>query len=278
MATRQMPDQQTPIDIPGLQPVAALTAGAITVQKYKRGDGEFIWQHSQNRIALPLTGAATRRVTVQLETGPVREFIWNDGFGFYPATTRARIVSASSTSFHLLWSPNAATQSLVEPLLPFQDPFITRNAQAIVHDLESGIPDRLFVESLGNAIIIKLLRNFSPKAVEVPHASGLSRDRLRRIVEYIDAHLGEDLTLDAIAGVACLSPHHLSRSFHRAMGVGLHRYVVQRRIDRARHLVLESSLSMAEIAWMVGFGSQAAFTTRFRQEFGQSPARLRRGS
>lgn len=161
-------------------------------------------------------------------------------------------------------------------MVPFHDSFIAMNARAIACELEEESPDPLFIESLGHAILIRYLRQFSSHSVEVARLSGLSRERLRRVLDYIEAHLAYTLTLDALAGVACLSPFHLSRSFRRAMGVGLHRYVVQRRIDRAKQLVLDSDLAIAEIAAAVGFESAAAFSTRFRQFVGQSPSSLRR--
>ena len=162
------------------------------------------------------------------------------------------------------------------PTDTFDHPFIQPGLHAIACEIVRDAPDRLLVESIGRAILITLMRHFGGTRIEVPRAHGLSRERMRRVVDYVESHLGEDLTLDTLAGVACLSPHHLSRSFHRATGLGLHRYVVQRRIERAKDLVLESKLPMAEIAWMVGFGSQAAFTKRFHEEVGESPARLRR--
>jgi AraC-like DNA-binding protein len=264
-------------DVPGLHTIDSLTAGAISVSKFTRGDGEVVWRHPQHRIVLPLTGVDARQVTVQFEGGKVKNFVWHDAVGFYPAGTQTRIVTTAATSLQLLWTPDPKTAGRLEPLLPFDDPLIATCSHAIARELDSGTPDQLFVESLGQAIVIKLMRHFSPAAaVEAPHTSGLSRERLRRLVEYVDAHLGDELTLDALAAVACLSPYHLSRSFRRAMGVGLHRYVVQRRIERARRLVLETDLSMAAIAWTVGFESQAAFTKRFRHEIGQTPSHLRR--
>jgi AraC family transcriptional regulator len=60
------------------------------------------------------------------------------------------------------------------------------------------------------------------------------------------------------------------------MGMGLHRYVVARRIERARQLLLQSNLPLVDIAAAVGFDSQSSFTTRFRREVGLTPGGLRR--
>jgi AraC family transcriptional regulator len=114
------------------------------------------------------------------------------------------------------------------------------------------------------------------------HTSGqtekptLSRERLRRVTDYIEAHLAEPLSLTEIGEIACLSPFHFSRSFKRSAGVGLHEYVVRRRIERAKQLMLYSDLSLAQIAGTVGFDSQSSFTARFRREVGLSPGRFRK--
>ncbi len=202
------------------------------------------------------TGADERTVTVQLEGGRTREFIWRDTFGFYPAGTHARVATSAATSLQILWSPDPEAAGSLDVLVPFEDPFIQANLHVIAGELATDAPDRLLVECVGNAVLLKLMRHFGGRRFDVPRAQGLSQERMRRVIDYIDSHLGEDLTLDTLAGIACLSPHHLSRSFHRAAGVGLHRFVVQRRVDRAKHLVLGSDLSMAEIAWRVWPGSQ----------------------
>ncbi len=262
--------------ISGLHPIASLSAGAFLAQKFTRGGGEIEWRQPHHRIVLPLTDADDRTLTVQFEGGRTRDFIWHSSFAFVPAGTQTRVVTSAATALQIMWAPDRETAGSLEPLVPFEHPFIQPSLHAIAREIVCGTPDRLLVETVGTAILIQLMRHFSGKGIELSRPHGLSRERLRRIVDYVESHLGEYLTLDTLAGIACLSPHHLSRSFHRATGVGLHRYVVQRRIERAKHLVLQSELSMAEIAWTVGFGSQAAFTKRFHQEVGQSPARLRR--
>jgi AraC family transcriptional regulator len=259
-----------------VHPFTSLCVGPFLVQKFTRDGGEIEWRHPHHRIVLPLTDTDVRPMTVQFERGRTREFVWHSSFGFVPAGTQTRVVTSAATALQLLWAPDPETAGRLEPLVPFEHPFIQSSLHAIARELDRDVPDRLLVESIGSAILITLMRHFGGRGFEVPRAHGLSRERLRRIVDYVDSHLGEELTLDILAGIACLSPHHLSRSFHRATGLGLHRYVVQRRVDRAKRLVLESDLSMAEIAWTVGFGSQAAFTKHFHQKVGQSPARLRR--
>ena len=76
--------------------------------------------------------------------------------------------------------------------------------------------------------------------------------RGERVQDYIEAHLDDRLTLADLAGVACLSPYHFSRSFKLAVGVGPQRYVIQRRLDRAKTLLRRSHKPLALIAQEAG--------------------------
>ena len=276
MSGRPLPLQKGPCTVAGLRVLDEVPTRSVLAQRVTRTDGEVTWRQPLHRIVVPPRLTKPHPIVFQVEGGPTRQALWNDNLGFVPANVELRSVSAGATAVHLLWRPDPETAGRLEPMLPFHDSFISVNARAIASELEGEAPDPLFVESLGHTIIVRYMRQFSTRGLAAPRSSGLSRQRLRRVVDYIESHLGDALTLDVIAEIACLSPYHLSRSFRRAMGIGLHRYVVQRRIDRARQLVLSTDLAVSQIAVAVGFESPAAFATRFRQYTGQSPSSLRR--
>jgi AraC family transcriptional regulator len=104
---------------------------------------------------------------------------------------------------------------------------------------------------------------------------GLSAERLRRVYDYIEAHLGDDLSLTVLADVACLSPYHFSRSFKEAARVGLQRYVIQRRLERAKTLMRRTNQPLARIAQEAGFADQSHLNAIFRREMGVTPGRFR---
>jgi AraC family transcriptional regulator len=106
-------------------------------------------------------------------------------------------------------------------------------------------------------------------------SNGLSRERLQRVCDYIEAHLDDRLTLADLAGVACLSPYHFSRSFKQSVGVGPQRYVMERRIERAKVLMRRTRQPLASIALEVGFADQSHLTAIFRREIGMTPGRFR---
>jgi AraC-like DNA-binding protein len=89
------------------------------------------------------------------------------------------------------------------------------------------------------------------------------------------AHLHEVLTLEDLASVACLSPAHFNRVFHRLIGVPPVEYLTALRFQRARQLLLMTSLKITDICFEVGYTSTGSFTSRFTQLVGLSPRQLR---
>ena len=108
-----------------------------------------------------------------------------------------------------------------------------------------------------------------------PAIGGLGARRLRRVVDYIEAHLGDDISLRDLAVQAGLSPLHFGEAFKASTGTSPHRYLVERRIRRAKELLLGAEQSIAEIAIFVGFASHSHFTDNFRRLTGTTPSRFR---
>jgi len=139
-----------------------------------------------------------------------------------------------------------------------------------------GFLDGILADALNTALAVQVTRRFADQSMLMLEPSnGLSRERLRRVRDYIEAHLDYRLTLTDLAGVACLSPYHFSRSFKQAIGVGPQRYVMQRRLERAKTLMRRTNEPLAEIAQRVGFADQSHLTSIFRRETGVTPGRYR---
>jgi AraC family transcriptional regulator len=102
--------------------------------------------------------------------------------------------------------------------------------------------------------------------------------RINRVLDHIQAHLSEDLTLERLARVACFSPYHFHRLFHGMVGEPLGQYVQRLRVEKAaRRLLQEPNTSITEIALECGYGSSAAFTRAFRETFEMTPSNWRNG-
>ena len=159
-----------------------------------------------------------------------------------------------------------------------EDPVIERIATLGRDELaREGAGGRLYVESLATALAIHLLRNYCAAFPHRErHKGGLPPAQLRRVVDYINAHLSDDLGLIELAAVTGLSPHHFGEAFKAATGTSPHRYVIERRVDRARELLRKREHSISEVAYDVGFSSQSHLTFNFRRLTGLTPGRFRR--
>jgi AraC family transcriptional regulator len=105
--------------------------------------------------------------------------------------------------------------------------------------------------------------------------SRLDPVRLRRTLDYIDAHLDDDISVDVLARQCYLSAYHFTRMFSAATGMPPYRYVARLRLEKAKRLLMQGQLPLCEIAQIARFASQASFTRAFSREMGISPARFR---
>ncbi|MBP1852905.1 helix-turn-helix domain-containing protein [Rhizobium halophytocola] len=135
--------------------------------------------------------------------------------------------------------------------------------------------ERLFADGLRTTLAAHLLRNYSVESLKPTRAPSLDGKRLQRVLDLIEARLGEEITLEELAREACLSPFHFSRLFHQTTGLPPHRFVIDRRIRAAQRMLQTGQLSIAEIAFDTGFGSQANFTRTFRKLTGTTPGQFR---
>jgi AraC family transcriptional regulator len=148
-----------------------------------------------------------------------------------------------------------------------QDALVRSIAIALVGELGSEMPNgRIYAESLVNTLAVHLLRHYSTDSV-VPDLrfGGLQTHKLRRVADFMYANLDRNLTLAEIAQEADLSLYHFARAFKQTTGLTPIQFLTQRRIERAKQLLADSEMPLAEIALNVGFKNQSHFTTLFRK-------------
>jgi AraC family transcriptional regulator len=98
---------------------------------------------------------------------------------------------------------------------------------------------------------------------------------VERVIHTMRERLCETLSLEDMADIACLSPYYFCRVFHQIVGVPPGEFLTTLRLDRAKQLLLVSSLSVTDICFEVGYAGLGSFTTRFTQLVGVSPRQLR---
>jgi AraC family transcriptional regulator len=105
---------------------------------------------------------------------------------------------------------------------------------------------------------------------------GLDSARLGRVLNFIEANIKNDITLEELASIASYSAFHFARKFTVSMGIAPHRYISQIRLQIAMAELAASKLPLAEIAFNAHFSSQASFTRAFRRATGMTPMEFRR--
>ena len=140
-----------------------------------------------------------------------------------------------------------------------------------------GAGGRLAAESLANVLAVHLIRHvLAPRKPERRRDGALPRGRLRAAVEYIEGHLDAGPSLEQMAAAARLSSYHFARQFKEATGLPPHRFVIMRRVERAKHLLQGGNdFSLAEVAARAGFADQSQFSYHFKRLVGVTPGQFR---
>lgn len=174
----------------------------------------------------------------------------------------------------------SAAEVRLHDILQTRDPLVTSAVEAIAAEAASWSPGgSLYVGAVATQLVVHLLRRYASVSAPSANPRGtLSPAQCRQLADYIDAHLGEPLTLERLAGATGLGVWSFSRRFRVSFGQAPHAYVVERRIEHARRLLGHGALPVKEIASVCGFSDQAHMTRAFRQHLGVTPAMLRRNS
>ncbi|MDB5970310.1 MAG: AraC family transcriptional regulator [Hydrocarboniphaga sp.] len=191
------------------------------------------------------------------------------------------------TSIHvpgkLLRGLSESTSSAVPDFrFAFEDGFASSCMQILLSEARNGSSFNFpYVHAVTRALVLHLMRSFAkPAAAEtaeaIPHSdSGLKLDAM---LDFIDSRLTEPLSLNDLADRVGVSRAHFARRFRTVTGMSPHRYVTQRRVERAKQMLRETSLCLAQIALDVGFSNQSHFTQVFHACTGQTPSQFRRGA
>ncbi|HXC47258.1 MAG TPA: helix-turn-helix domain-containing protein [Candidatus Sulfotelmatobacter sp.] len=118
--------------------------------------------------------------------------------------------------------------------------------------------------------------NFMPMP-EAPDPSrgGLSPAMKNRVCDFIESHISEKISLDALSSMAGLSPHHFARAFQQSLGIPPHRYLLRRRLEHVEQMLRNTQLPLSHIALAVGFSDQSHLNRHFRRLTGMSPSLAR---
>jgi AraC family transcriptional regulator len=149
----------------------------------------------------------------------------------------------------------------------------TVNAERI-----AGFPSgRLFLDSVEQALAVALVNDYAVRHHSLQtHRGGLGSARLRRIKEFIDAKIEDDLTLCEMAQAVELSTAYFSRMFRKSTGETPHQFLLRRRLERAKKMLRSADERVLDVAVACGFKSQQHFAQVFRHVCRVTPTEYRR--
>jgi AraC family transcriptional regulator len=163
------------------------------------------------------------------------------------------------------------------PQFAVDDALIYGIGLALQAQMESNCKgNHLYVESATTLLAVHLLQHYGVKKTTIQkYTGGLSRSHLQSVIDYINTHLDQDISLVQLASLVRLSPNYFLQLFKQSTGVTPYQYVLNCRINTAKRLLAQQDLSIAQIAQQVGFYDQSRFTKLFRKRIKMTPKQYR---
>ncbi|HZZ93953.1 MAG TPA: AraC family transcriptional regulator [Usitatibacter sp.] len=275
-----------------LPPPIATTRGrgwaCAPVDVYRIGDLAFGGTHREHLVSVQLAGVSClsherEGMACEEEVGPGDVIV-------APAGSSTTWRQRGDATVLVAWIPQSQLASVLERAtgrgtamprprhaLPAGDLRIAEIARALWQELSAErIGARLYVESAVEQLALQLVREHCD--IEDPRTAPItiSPHKLRLAKAYIQENLSADLSVESIARATGMSAFHFAHAFRAATGVPPHRYVVQRRIDRAKVLLQNPRLSLTDIAQRVGYSSASHFSVSFRKMAHLAPSEFRK--
>lgn len=156
------------------------------------------------------------------------------------------------------------------------DPLIYQIVLALKTELETNpLSSRFYAESASTFLAAHLVKNYATKQwVFQEYTGGLSSLKLRRAIAYIQDHLAENISLDAMATEVGMSRFYFCRLFKKSTGITPYQYLIKCRIEKAKVILRQRNLSITKIALEVGFSNQSHFTKHFKRLLGVTPKKF----
>jgi AraC family transcriptional regulator len=206
-----------------------------------------------------------------LPRGTIDEVYWTG------STQRLAVAIDTSLLTHALEETSHQTELELTEHWELMDRHISALLLEMMADLDDNSPaGTIYGESLANALAVYLVKRYAVRRIEpVIYKGGLTRNRLKRVLDYIEATLDEKISLAQLATIAGMSPHYFSELFKLSTGRAPHNYVLVQRIERAKQRLRDPKRSIIDAGLEAGFQNPSHFARMFRKIEGTSPSRFR---
>lgn len=288
-ARRYAPEEMARImDVPPVLVPEILRDGTRLTQKWAHGP---INAYSLGMDSHVIVGSYGRPVDISwhVEKGRFTSRTQRRGFTLIPEGVDGRWDIGPVTVSHV-YLPKGRLQACADQIssgrptellirVGFQDPIAAHLLDVLSQPVpQSDTAFRLFLEQAIDLLCLHLVRAhsaFGAPAAPAPRR-GLADWQVRRVTEFMRAHLEQDIGLAELAALVHLSRYHFCTAFHRATGYTPHQWLTAERMTRARSLLVHTELSVTEIALAVGYETPSAFAASFRRTVGMTPSDFRR--
>jgi AraC family transcriptional regulator len=158
------------------------------------------------------------------------------------------------------------------------DPFMEQLFLAVKNELQSGNPcGPLYAQTAAQMLALHMLSKHCTINYKLSvYKRGIAPVHLRRVLDYIHSHIDQEISLECLALIASLSSYHFLRMFKQSVGKTPLQYIIHCRMEKAKQLLAQTSLSVTEIALEVGYESPNHFIGLFRRLTGATPAAYRK--
>lgn len=204
---------------------------------------------------------------------------------FKPTFAESLLHSLITPEDRLLDNPYDSTQPVLFYEKTYEsDPVIAARINSLMEiaNTELAIRKESDMDSIYTDILTRLLFLHRKVNGEIARFDSIKKStgvelyrRLYIARDYMDAHACERLTLNDIAKRACLSVHHFKRSFTSLFGITPHKYLIQKRLQSAEALLLNSAMPVQDICTATGFENTSSFIRLFRIHTGKTPGVFR---
>jgi AraC family transcriptional regulator len=161
--------------------------------------------------------------------------------------------------------------------ISFRDPMLGSIAGSLLGAMHRSVPS-LYAEQAGRYLITHLLahhRRWWDADSDHRAAPIISDRQIARVLEYMSAHLADDLTLRELAAEACISVNHFVRRFRERTGATPFAYLTGLRIEAAKRMLATTEIAISKIALSCGYANPGAFSSAFQRHVGSSPRAFR---
>ncbi|MDF0520150.1 AraC family transcriptional regulator [Bradyrhizobium yuanmingense] len=156
-----------------------------------------------------------------------------------------------------------------------RDPAIAHITVALLRAMTNG-EGNLYAETVAAWLAVHLIsRHGSGACIEDRNAGAISDARLSRVVEFMSAHFAEPLTLEQLAGEACISKYHFTRLFKSKVGQTPYQFLADLRMNAARQMLISTDLSVAQVGAACGYSTSPHFSAAFTAKFSMTPSEFR---